>query len=64
MKGYIDRETGHVNTIEPLNEEHLERLYWEFDAERAKKNYSERDCFKHVMRRFAHAELKRYLLEE
>lgn len=38
---------------EPLDEEMLEQLYWEFDAERNKKNRSERDIFKGKMRYFA-----------
>jgi len=35
------------------NEELLESLYWEFDSERNKGNYSERDVFKWKMRHFA-----------
>jgi hypothetical protein len=38
---------------EPLNEELLEQLYWEFDSERKRGNRSERDVFKGKMRHFA-----------
>lgn len=47
---------------ELLNEEMIEKLYWVFDDLRKRK--AERDAFKMVMREFAHAELKRYLLED
>lgn len=38
---------------EPLNEEMLEQMYWEFDTERNKGTRSERDVFKGKMRFFA-----------
>lgn len=46
---------------EPLNEKRIEELYWEFDFIRSAGNISERDCFKKIMRKFAHEELVRYL---
>jgi len=38
---------------ETLNEELLEKLYWDFDAERKRGNSSERDIFKRKVRFFA-----------
>jgi len=38
---------------ETLNEELLEQLYWDFDAERKTGSRSERDIFKGKMRLFA-----------
>jgi hypothetical protein len=38
---------------ETLNEELLEQLYWDFDAERKIGKLSERDIFKGKMRLFA-----------
>jgi hypothetical protein len=46
---------------ETLNEELLEKLYWDFNSERNKGNLSERDIFKHKMRYFAKYPLSKKL---
>jgi hypothetical protein len=37
---------------ETLNEDLLEKLYWDFNSERNKCSLSERDIFKHKVRMF------------
>lgn len=41
---------------EPLNEEKLEGLYWEFDERR--RHECERDVFKYIMRKFTNDSLR------
>jgi hypothetical protein len=43
---------------ETLNEDMLEELYWDFDAERKRGNRSERDIFKGKMRYFTKSSFK------
>lgn len=43
---------------ESLNEERLEKLYWEFDSRKTKEG--ERNVFKYLMRLFAKESLRRY----
>lgn len=42
-----------------LDEDKLELLYWEFDSRVKKKNFSDRDCFKQVVRSFTRSEIER-----
>lgn len=47
-----------------VDEEMLERAYWEFDTNVKKRNFSDRDCFKSSMRGFARKEIERYQTEQ
>jgi len=47
-----------------VDEEKLERAYWDFDANVKRKNFSDRDCFKSSMRGFAREEIDRYIREQ
>lgn len=49
---------------ETLNEELLEQLYWDFDAERKTGRISERDIFKYKMRLFARRTIEEHSKEK
>lgn len=61
---FVSRRVGGSNRQEiggymfDVNEDKLERAYWEFDHARSKGNLSERDCFKQAMRSFARSEIR------